>query len=69
MLQLGIIRPSNSPLASPLHLVPKATAGDWRLCSDYRALNNVTVPVVTPFPIYMNFLPVCMVNLFFQNLI
>lgn len=31
MLQLGIIRPSSSTWSSPLHTVPKKTAGDWRL--------------------------------------
>ena len=29
ILQLGIIRPSSSPWASPLHMVPKRS-GDWR---------------------------------------
>ena len=44
MLQLGIICPSESSWATPLHMVPKSTPGDWRPCSDYCALNNVTVP-------------------------
>jgi hypothetical protein len=49
-----IIRHSSSPWASPLHMVKKPD-GTWRCCSDYRRLNNVTVPDTYPLPNMMDF--------------
>ncbi|KAJ8416738.1 hypothetical protein AAFF_G00326160 [Aldrovandia affinis] len=46
MEHLGIIRRSNSPWASPLHMVPKPDGGCWP-CRDYRRLNDDR-PVSSP---------------------
>ena len=47
--QLGIIRRSTSPWASPLHIVGKKDGG-YRPCGDFRRLNNVTTPDKYPIP-------------------
>ena len=48
MLEADLIRPSTSPRASPIVLVPKKD-GSWRFCVNYQKPNAVTE--ADPFPI------------------
>lgn len=50
LLNRGIIRPSESPYASPIVLVRKKN-GETRLCIDYRELNKITVKDNFPSPL------------------
>ena len=49
MLDLGIIRESKSPYASPVVIVKKSDESN-RVCVDYRKLNKLTVFDPEPMP-------------------
>ncbi len=50
MFDLGIIEESDSPYCSPVVLVKKSS-DKWRLCIDFRAVNDVTIFDAEPMPL------------------
>lgn len=51
LLDQRIIRESSSPYASPIVMIQKKNANEYRLCVDYRALNDITIKDNYPTPL------------------
>ena len=64
--EMQIIRRSNSPWSSPLHMVLKES-GEYRPCGDYRKLNNQTIQDRYPVPHIQEFSINLRKNYIFEN--
>ena len=50
MLEVGIIRPSQSSYSAPMVMVCKPD-GSWCMCLDYIELNKITIKYAFPIPV------------------
>jgi hypothetical protein len=51
MIRKGKVRPSTSPIGSPILFVPKPHGNGSRLCVDYQHFNQNRVKDETPLPV------------------
>lgn len=58
MLDQGVIRPSNSRVCSPVHMVAKSD-GEMRFCVDYKEINDAVDADRYPIPLMWEFIGEC----------
>lgn len=67
MLDARIVRDSNSPFATPI-LIVKKKDDSWRLCVDYRQLNQLTVKDKFPILVIEELLDELKATIYFTKL-
>ena len=49
LITKGWVQDNMSPCVMPMILVPKED-GSWRMCTNFRAINNITIKYRLPIP-------------------